>query len=135
MNLQAVLPELNIWAILVAMLVHTVIGLAWFQKGIFGNAWSALTGASLNPSTKWIPAGLIGHLIMVFVLAIIIRLANATTLLEGALIGAIACIGFMATLEAGELIWEKIPFKLYLIRIGNQLIGMMVSGAILAVWR
>jgi hypothetical protein len=135
MHLQAVLPELNIWAILVAMLVHTVLGLAWFQKGIFGSTWSKLTGASLNPATKWIPAGLIGHLIMAFVLAIIIRLANATTLLEGALIGAIVCIGFMATLEAGELIWEKIPFKLYLIRIGNQLIGMMVSGAILAVWR
>ena len=135
MNLQAVLPELNVWAILVAALVHTVIGLAWFQKGVFGNTWSKLTGASLNPATKWIPAGLIGHLIMAFVLAIIVRLANATTLLEGALIGAIVCIGFMATLEAGELIWEKIPFKLYLIRIGNQLIGMIISGAILAVWR
>ena len=135
MNLQAVLSDLNVWAILVAMLVHTVIGLAWFQKGIFGNAWSALTGASLNPATKWIPAGLIGHLIMAFVLAVIVRLANATTLLEGVLIGTIVCIGFMATLEAGELIWEKIPFKLYLLRIGNQLLGMMVSGAILAVWR
>ena len=38
-------------------------------------------------------------------------------------------------LEIGELIWEKIPFKLFLIRIGNQLVGFIITGIILAVWQ
>jgi hypothetical protein len=49
--------------------------------------------------------------------------------------GILVCLGFMATLEIGELIWEKIPFKLFMIRVGNQLVGLASAGAILAVWR
>jgi len=33
------------------------------------------------------------------------------------------------------LIWEKIPFRLFLIRIGNQFIGMGISGFILGAWQ
>ena len=39
------------------------------------------------------------------------------------------------TLEVGELIWEKIPVRLFLIRIGNHLVALGIAGAILAVWR
>ena len=129
------LSSINFLAVLVAALAHTVIGLVWFQTWLFGRKWAELTKASLNPAAKWIPAGLIGHLVMAFVLVIIIKLAHATSFWGGALVGIIVCIGFMATLEIGELIWEKIPFKLYLIRVGNQLLGMAVMGGILAIWK
>ena len=117
MLLSTAISEVNLLAVLVTAIIHTVIGLVWFQPKIFGNKWAALTGASLNPAGKWIPAGLIAHLVMSFVLAIFIILANATTLWEGAVIGAIACIGFMATLETGEALtgmaggnfdWERL---------------------------
>lgn len=135
MNLFPIFSTLNYIAIVVAALVHTVIGLVWFQPWFFGKTWSLLTSKSLNPAAKWIPAGLLGHVIMILVLAIFIKLAGAVTFLDGALIGAIACVGFMATLETGELIWEKIPFKLFLIRMGNQLLGMAICGGILAIWK
>ena len=41
----------------------------------------------------------------------------------------------MVTLEIGELIWEKIPFKLFMIRVGNHLVALTLAGIILAVWR
>lgn len=44
-------------------------------------------------------------------------------------------IGFVVTLETGELIWEKIPPKLFLIRIGNHLVALGLAGIILAIWR
>jgi hypothetical protein len=44
-------------------------------------------------------------------------------------------LGFVVTLEVGELIWEKIPFRLFAIRIGNHLVALGIAGAILAVWR
>ncbi len=63
------------------------------------------------------------------------NLAGAASILDGMLVAGIAWLRFVVTLETGELVWEKIPFKLFLIRVGNQLVSLCVAGAILAVWR
>lgn len=135
MSLTASLTGINLWAVLVAGIAHTVIGLIWFMPKLFGNSWVELTGKEMKPAGQWIPAGLIGHQVMAFVLAMIVNLANVRNVTGGILVGILVCLGFMATLEVGELIWEKIPFKLFLIRVGNQLVGLSSAGAILAVWR
>jgi hypothetical protein len=64
-----------------------------------------------------------------------VYLANATTIFSGIVVGILIWIGFVVTLEIGELIWEKIPFKLFAIRIGNHLVALSIAGAILAAWR
>ena len=135
MALTISLSGINLWAVLVAGIVHTVIGLIWFMPKLFGNSWVQLTGKEMNPASHWIPAGLIGHQVMALVLAVIVNLANATNVVGGMIVGILVCLGFMATLEIGELIWEKIPFKLFLIRVGNQLVGLGSAGIILAIWR
>ena len=135
MALTTVLSNINLLAVLVAGIVHMVIGLIWFMPKIFGNAWVELTGKEMKPAPQWIAAGIIGHQVMALVLAVIVKLANATTVVGGIAVGVLVCIGFIVTLEIGELIWEKIPFKLFMIRVGNQLVGLSLSGAILAVWR
>jgi hypothetical protein len=129
------LQDINLFAVFVAWIFHTVSGLIWFQPRLFGNEWSKLTARELKPSKKWLIPGLFGHLAMVFVLVIIIKLANIDSGLGGLLIGLLCWIGFVVPLETGELIWEKIPFRLFLIRIGNQFIGMGISGFILAAWQ
>jgi len=50
-------------------------------------------------------------------------------------VGVLVWIGFVVPLEVGELVWEKNPFKLFMIRVGNQLVGLSIAGIILAVWR
>jgi hypothetical protein len=135
MALTTSLSGVNLWAVLVAGIVHTVIGLIWFMPKLFGNLWVELTGKEMKPAPNWIPAGLIGHQVMAFVLALIVNLANVTNAAGGIVVGLLVCLGFMATLEIGELIWEKIPFKLFMIRVGNQLVGLGSAGAILALWR
>jgi len=135
MSLTSALMNVNGLAVIVAAIVHLMLGLIWFQKPLFGKAWVSLTGKTLDPAQKWIPAGVLGHLLMAYVLAVIVNLANASTLGDGALAGVLALAGFVIPLECGELVWEKIPFRLWLIRVGNQLVGLCVTGAILAVWR
>ena len=44
-------------------------------------------------------------------------------------------LGVIVPLELGELTWEKIPVKLFLIRCSHHLIALALIGAILAVWR
>jgi hypothetical protein len=130
-----VLSEVNLLAVLVAGVVHIVLGLVWFQPKLFGNAWVKLTGKEMKPASQWIPAGMIAHLFMTLVLAVIVKLCGATAALQGAVVGVLVCLGFVATILAGELVWEKIPFRLYLIRVANQLVGFAIAGIILAVWR
>ena len=132
---QFQLSGINYLAVLVACVVHIVTGLIWFRPELFGNEWAKLTGKELTPAKKWLIPGLIGHLLMVFVLVILIKLTHATTGLGGLLIGLLAWIGFVVPMESGELVWEKIPFKLFLLRTGNQLIGIAVSGFILGAWQ
>lgn len=128
------LSDLNFFAILVAWVVHIVLGLLWFSPALFGKEWSKLTGKDLTPAKKWVLPGFIGHLAMAFVLAVLIKISGTTTGLGGAVIGLLLWVGCIVPLEIGELVWEKIPFKLFLIRAGNHLIGLAVSGLILGVW-
>ena len=39
MSLTSAISNVNIWAVLVAAVVHLVLGLIWFQPKLFGNAW------------------------------------------------------------------------------------------------
>jgi hypothetical protein len=129
------LTGFNLYAVFVAWIIHTATGLIWFQPKLFGTEWSKLTGKELKPAKKWIIPGLAGHLVMILVLVIIIKLANINNGAEGLLVGLLGWIGFIVPMEIGELIWEKIPFRLFLIRIGNQFVGIGISGFILGAWQ
>jgi hypothetical protein len=135
MSLSTVFAGLNLLAVLAAGIVHMATGLVWYQPKIFGNAWSAMTGKDLNPAKPLLVAGFIGHMIIALVLAALIRLAGAASAFDGFLVGILVWIGFVVTLEIGELIWEKIPFRLFLIRIGEHFVALGLAGVILALWR
>jgi hypothetical protein len=126
--------DINFLAVFVAWVIHIAMGLIWFRPELFGKEWSRLTGKELKPAKKWIIPGFIGHLLMIFVLAILIKLSNSNSGLSGLLIGLLTWIGFIVPMEVGELVWEKIPFRLFLIRTGNQFVGIAVSGFILGTW-
>ncbi len=135
MQLQSVLYTLNPWAVLAAAFIHMATGLIWFDSRLFGKQWAKLTKQELKPAGRWIPAGLIGQVLMAIVLAVVVRLTAATTVLDGILVAVLLWGGFIVTLEIGELIWEKISFRLFAIRIGNHFVGLSLAGAVLAVWQ
>ena len=135
MSLSTSLSGINLLAVFVAGVAHMLTGLVWFSPKLFGNAWAELTGRNLTPDSRWLVAGILGHQVIALTLAVIVTLARATTVAGGLAVGAMAWLGFVVTLEVGELIWEKIPVRLFLIRIGNHLVALSLAGAILAVWR
>jgi hypothetical protein len=135
MSIINAISDLNWLAVIVAWIAHVAISLVWFQPPLFGKAWVRLSGKDMKPATQWIPVGFVAHFLAVLALAIIIRLANATTLIEGVAFGILVSIGFIGAMLGGELVWEKIPFRLFLIRLGDQLLTLSLAGAILALWR
>ncbi len=134
MNLLNSLSHVNFLAVLVAGICHMTVGLIWFQRALFGRAWIVLTKQELKPATQWLLPGFFGHMLIALALAVLIVLTNAT--IAGSLLVALfAWLSFVVTLELGELIWEKIPVALFLIRIGNHLVALCVASLILGVWR
>jgi hypothetical protein len=134
MNLLNSLSQVNFLAVVVAGVCHMAVGLVWFQPSLFGRAWAALTKQELKPAVRWLVPGFFGHLLIALALAMLIVVTDAT--IPGALlIGVFVWLSFVVTLELGELIWEKIPVKLFLIRIGNHLVALCVACLILGVWR
>ncbi|MBN2086380.1 MAG: DUF1761 domain-containing protein [Anaerolineales bacterium] len=129
------LSSVNLLAVLAATAVLMLVGWIWYLPKVFGDAWSGLTGANLKPASRWLPVGVLGNFLSALVLAIIVNLAGAATVVDGLFIGILAWLGFIIPLEIGELIREKNPFNLFLIRVGNNLIGFGLAGAILVVWR
>jgi hypothetical protein len=135
MSLPVGLSDINLLAVVVAGVAHMVTGLVWYAPKLFGTAWARLTGKDLTPARRWLPAGALGHLVIALALAVIVRLAGATTALGGIAVAVLVWLGFVVTLEVGELIWEKIPFQLFAIRVGNHLVALGLAGVILAIWR
>jgi hypothetical protein len=135
MALPIGLSDINLLAVFAAGVAHMATGLVWFSPQLFGHAWAELTGKDLKPASQWLIAGVIGHQVIALVLAVIVRLAGATTAAGGLAVAVLVWLGFVVTLEVGELIWEKIPVRLFLIRIGNHLVALGIAGVILAVWR
>ena len=56
------------------------------------------------------------------------------TSIVGGLVAWLVWVGFVVTLEIGELVWEKIPTALAVIRIGNHLVALSRAAVILTIW-
>lgn len=135
MSILNAISSINWLAVFVCWVAHVVISMAWFQPIFFGKAWVRLSRKEMKPATQWFPVGLLAHLICIIALAVIINLASARTILEGVALGLMVSICFIGAMLGGELVWEKIPFQLFLIRLGDQILTLSLAGAILAIWR
>ena len=92
--------ELNIIAIVIATVVGMAIGFAWFSPILFGNTWLSLVGLSEEDAGEGAMPAILGSLIativLVVILSIFVDLAQADSLLTGALIGFLSWLGFVA---------------------------------------
>ncbi len=136
------LQGINFVAVVVTAVITMVIGGLWYSV-IFGKQWMALAGIKMTEKDKAEmkkkagPAYLMGFVVALvssFVLALVITLANAVTILDGVLVGVLVWFGFVATVHIGSVLWERKSWKLFFINTMYSLVTLVISGAILAVW-
>lgn len=126
----------NWLAVLVAGLVHFAIGAVWYSPLLFAGLWQKLSGiAEFKPTPKDMVLALLSSFVVAYALAIIINHAGARTIMSGIKMGILVEVGFIGTLLFGDMIFEKKPFQLFLLRNAYNLTALIVIGAILAVWR
>ena len=125
------------WAIIIAAIVKFAIGAVWFTA-LFGKRYRALMNVPEGSSTEGlVPAmvvQIIGDLIMAYVLARFIVHYGASGLVNGAFIGFMAWLGFVATIMVGTIFYEKKSGEFIAITAGYQLVGIVVMGAVIGWW-
>ncbi len=134
---------MNYLSVFVTTVVAFVIGALWYSPLLFGDAWKKLLKikvtkkemeAAMKGMWKVLLGGFFVTLILVFMLDLFMNFLNVVTFSQGVLLGFLIWLGFLATTMFNIVLYEKKPFKLYLINAGHYLAVLLISGGILAVW-
>lgn len=126
-------------AVLVAAVVGMAIGAFWYSPVGFGKAWMKLSGvteadmqkAKERGMTKSYALAFMAVLIMAYVTAVIVSLAGALSIFDGAMVGFWIWLGFIATSFVNSVLWEQKPFKLYFINVFHYLVVLKVMGVVI----
>lgn len=126
---------MNWVAIVIAVLVNTVLGAAWFSQSVFGKKWMELEGKTAMGGGPPLPilVGLtgLGTLVSAIALEWFITTLGATALGGGALIGVYAGLGFVAPAMFADHLFNGRTGTLFLIVAGYPIVGLILMGAIL----
>ena len=136
------MPHLHInhLAVIASALILWFLGAAWYSPALFAKPWMAMLGIKKGEGNKnSLLAGMISSLIcdlvLSFILAHFVIWTGTATFGWGALIGFLCWVGFFAAPNLPQGIYENRPFKLFAINNGYWLVGLIVVGGLLAVWR
>jgi uncharacterized protein DUF1761 len=130
-------------AVIVATLVHYILGGLWYSPLLFGNKFLQLVNWSpekireveSQSHVKELAIAFVMSLILVYVLAHFIQYTKATSAFEGIQTAFWLWLGFIVTTHVPTVIFEGRSFGLFLINIAYQFVGCALAGVILAVWR
>lgn len=134
--------SVNLYAVLAAAAANMVLGSLWYGP-LFGKAWMKAMGWDPNKviDEKMKKEGQKSMALMVpvsllaaYVLAHFVDYTVSVTWSEGAQTGFWLWLGFQVTLITQYVVFEGKSKKSALINAGYQLVGLMMMGAILAVW-
>jgi len=136
----AIFSHINWLAVLVAAIAFFALGAVWYSF-LFRDPWIKLTGVKMgDPNAK---TGIAGIMFTSFLMIIICTIGLALFLskigpsswMSGAKVGLIAGVCFCATAISNSYLYEKRPSGLHLINGGYNVVGCIIAGIILAVWR
>lgn len=131
--------QVNLWAVLLAMLSSMVVGSVWYAKGVMGDRWAKL----VKLDDKKMKAGaaralaitVIVSTITAYVLAHVIYLSNqffGNSFLQDALTTAFwVWLGFVAARIITHDVFEQRPQQLTIMTIVHELITLEVMALVI----
>ncbi len=129
--------EINWLAVLAAAAIQMVLGALWYSPVLFARPWlrevgrseEELTGASLGYGIA-----AVGALLAALVLAHVVDWAEADGVLDGARVGLMVWVGFVAPVLAMNTYFGGRSRTLWAIDAGYPLVALPLMGALLGVW-
>ncbi len=131
----------NHMAVFISAIISTGVGFVWYSPRMFAKPWmkySKIDAKKLKRSQKHMGRtygiSFIATLIMAYALALCINAVLVTTIGEGLLLGSVLWLGFVATTMVTGVLFQDVPWKLFLINSGYQLASILVMSIILSLW-
>jgi hypothetical protein len=130
-------------AVIVATLIHFVLGGVWYSPLLFGNKFIQIMGwpqakveeIAGQSHVKELVIAFISSAVLIYILALFIQYTKATSIWTGVQTAFQLWLGFIVTTSLATVLFEQRALGLYLINAGYQLVGCVSAGAILALWR
>lgn len=123
--------QIDLLSVFIAAVVYMLIGWFWYSPWLFGKAWMKL--ADVKPG-KMGPCFLLGFanaIILSFFLALLLGFLRVNSAFDGFFVGFGVWFGFVVTTQFSGVIWEKRPFKLFIINTGCWFFSFVILGGIL----
>jgi surface polysaccharide O-acyltransferase-like enzyme len=131
----------NHLAVIVSAVVYFMIGGLWFGV-VFGQAWLNAVGKSVAELQKTtMPEGVLytlaflTSLILCYTLNALLQRGGKQSVGEGVKLGLCLWIGIVATTAGPIFMFSGLSLRLFLLDTGYPLVAMIISGAIIGVWR
>ena len=127
--------------ILLAAIANMILGMLWYNPLVFGKTWMKLTNIKpadiarmkkTGSTTKAYLSSFLAAIITAYVLAIFLKMSAASTTAEGAVVGLLAWLGFVATTSLGDYLYACKPKQLYWLNNGYNLISFILMAMIVA---
>jgi hypothetical protein len=130
---------INYLAVLVAGASSMVVGGIWYANGVFGKKWQAAAGLSdeqiKSGAVKAMGLTLLLSVLMALVLSVMMDYMGAATWLDGLLAALVVWGGFVFTTHTSNALFNQKTGTLLWLYLGNQLITLLLMGAILGAWQ
>ena len=129
----------NYLAVIIAAVFAMAIGFAWYSPKVLGGRWMSYLGTTQaqlgNPGPTGMAVGVVSAVLNAWVLAVLAMNLGGTTIGDGLRLGVLCWLGFMATITAAQVSFEKKPWGLWAVNNGHNLIVQILMAAIVTIWR
>ncbi len=136
------LSSLNWLAVLTAGVAAFFLGAVWYQA-LFGKLWLGLHGYTreqvaamqkARPPAVFFGTMIVAYLLMATAMALLVRMTNATSAIEGALVALVVWLVVQA-IAATDFITSKKNIGVYVLDGAYQFCFLIMTGIIVALWR
>lgn len=129
---------MNYLAILIVVVVQQLIGFVWYSPMLFSQAWKESVGldeTGLTPNATPFISAVIASTFLAYVMTKMVQHFHCKTIEDGAKLGFMVWLGFIAPVIATHYLFIGFEFNAIAIDTGKELLGLIVSGIILTMWR
>lgn len=131
--------QINIWAVVAAMVSSMVVGSIWYARSVFGNTWIKLAKIDMKKNSQNVAVPILTtmvvSLITAYVLAHVTYLSYSffeVTYLNAALTTAFwLWLGFVASRLITHDAFEGRPKALTALNLGNELATLLLMGLVI----
>ena len=132
--------NINWLAVLVAAIAFFLLGALWYSF-LFRDAWIKASGVNVNDpnAKKGVGAMFLSSFVLIVITSVGVALFTARVgsggWMTGLKVGLVAGICFCATSISNSYLYEKRPLALHLINGLYNVIGCVIAGIIIAIWK